>query len=63
MVVGQHAHVRRDGAWQALSWRAYTELARRVARNAPGTTITVAYMRDGKKVDLPTRKRGKKKRR
>ena len=26
------AHVRRDGAWQALSWRAYTELARRVAR-------------------------------
>ena len=26
------AHVRKDGAWQAMSWAAYTGLARRVAR-------------------------------
>lgn len=26
------AHVRKDGAWQAMSWRAYTALTRRIAR-------------------------------
>lgn len=26
------AHLRKDGAWQTLSWREYTDLARRIAR-------------------------------
>ena len=26
------AHTRKDGAWQALSWRGYTQLVRRIAR-------------------------------